>query len=244
MMYIENTDGISLSDVKTVLLIEDDHMISMLTKVTLDREGFNVKQCFRGDLALQDLNKYQPDMVVLDIGLPGLDGFHICHKMREIFSGPLVILTAQGKEQEQIMALGLGADDYLIKPISPNLLKARIHALFRRQPLQNNLQVPNVFQVGDVELHPQANKCHVRGKGIRLSRFEFQLLALLLRNVGRVMTRDSIYNILLGREYNGTERTVDVRISRLREKLLTEGMQQTMIETVWGKGYILNEKAA
>ncbi len=131
-----------------------------------------------------------------------------------------------------------------MKPVAPNVLKVRIQALFRRQPMQDNVQAPNVFQVGDVALYPQANKCHVQGKGIRLSSFEFQLLALLLRNVGRVMTRDSIYNLLLGREYNGSERTVDVRISHLRENLISEGMQQTIIETVWGKGYILNEIAA
>ena len=233
-----------LNKVKTVLLVEDDRMISMLTKATLEKEGLIVHQCFRGDTVIQGLGKHQPDMVLLDIGLPGLDGFHVCHKIREVYFGPIIVITGREKEQEQIMAFNLGADDYIIKPISPNLLKARIQALFRRQPLQNNAQTPNVFQVGDIELNPQANKCNVQGISIKLSSFEFQLLALLLRNVGRVMTRDSIYNLLLGREYNGTERTVDVRISRLRDKLLSVGMQQTIIETVWGKGYVLNEKAA
>ena len=98
------------------------------------------------------------------------------------------------------------------------------------------------FRVGDVELNPQSNSCKVQGKTVKLSSFEFQLLALLLRNAGRVMTRDTIYNVLLGREYNGSERTVDVRISRLRDKLLSQGMEKTLIETVWGKGYILKEK--
>lgn len=229
------------SNVKSVLLIEDDRMISMLIKSSLEKEGFNVHQCFRGDTAQQEVGKIQPDLVILDIGLPGLDGFHVCHQIREVYFGPLVILTARDQEKEQVTALNLGADDYLIKPVSPTLLKARIQALFRRQPVQSSQDVPNVFKVGDVELNPQANNCRVQGNSIKLSTFEFQLLALLLRNSGRVMTRDTIYNLLLGREYNGTERTVDVRISRLRDKLLSEGMANTIIETVWGKGYILNE---
>lgn len=234
------TDGVA--KVRSVLLIEDDRMVSMLIKSTLEKEGLNVHQCYRGDTAQQEVGKVQPDLVVLDLGLPGLDGFQVCHLVREVYSGPLLILTAYEREEEQVTALNLGADDYLIKPVSPAILKARIHALFRRQPVQNSLDAPSVFHVGDVELNPQANSCTVQGAGVKLSSFEFQLLALLLRNAGRVMTRDTIYNVLLGREYNGSERTVDVRISRLRDKLLSRGMSDTLIETVWGKGYILKEK--
>lgn len=227
---------------KSILLVEDDKMVSMLMKTSLEKENFEIHQCFRGDKAKQEVDRLQPDLVILDIGLPGLDGFHVCHQIREVYFGPLIVLTARQQEKEQVTALNLGADDYLIKPISPALLKARINALFRRQPLQEKESEDSLYCVGDIEVRPQAHKCQIKGLEVKLSSFEFQLLALLLRNTGRVMTRDAIYNKLLGREYNGTERTVDVRMSRLREKLESNGMDEVLIETVWGKGYILNEK--
>ena len=153
------------------------------------------------------------------------------------------MLTAQSDDKEQVTAFNLGADDYLVKPVSPSVLKVRIQGLLRRQPMQNVQQLPAVFQVGDLSVYPNANKCHVQGRRIKLSTFEFQLVSFLIRNAGRVMTRDSIYSSLLGRQYNGSERTVDVRISRLRDKLVRQGMEKAIIETVWGKGYILNEQA-
>ena len=140
------TDGVA--KIRSVLLVEDDRMISMLIKSTLEKEGFNVFQCYRGDVAQQEVGKVQPDLVLLDLGLPGLDGFQVCHLIREIYSGPLLILTAHEQEEEQVTALNLGADDYLIKPVSPAILKARIHALFRRQPVQNSLEAPSVFSRG------------------------------------------------------------------------------------------------
>jgi DNA-binding response OmpR family regulator len=243
-MFGANMKATVTKKINTVLLIEDDKMVSTLIKSYLEKSGYNVEQAFRGDTALDKLNKHQPDIVVLDIGLPGVDGFQVCHQIREVYNGPVLILTACAQDKEQITAFNLGADDYIVKPVAPGVLQVRLEALLRRQPIQDSMRSPNVFQVGDISLFPQANKCEVKEKRISLSSFEFQLLALLLRNAGRVMTRNSIYNILLGREYNGTERTVDVRISKLRDKLLTEGMDQTKIETVWGKGYILNEIAA
>ncbi len=234
----------SIEQVSSVLIIEDDRMVSTLLKASLEKSGFIAHQVFRGDHAQDAMGRFQPDVVVLDLNLPGLDGFHVCHQIRSYFKGPIVVLTASDIETEQITAFNLGADDYLVKPISPAILQVRIESLLRRQPIQSNNVIAKMFRVGDVALYPEANKCQVNGKGIRLSSFEFKLLALLLRNVGRVMTRDSIYNLLLGREYNGIERTVDVRISKLRDKLTTEGMKKTKIETVWGRGYVLNEIAA
>jgi DNA-binding response OmpR family regulator len=230
--------------VSTILLIEDDRMVSTLIKSYLEKSGFVVHQAFRGDFALEAVAKHQPDLVILDIGLPGIDGFQVCHQVREVYDGPITILSGLERDREQITAFQLGADDYIVKPVAPGVLKVRIEALLRRQPLQDNLRSPSIFCVGDITLFPQANKCEVKEKRVNLSSFEFQLLALLLRNAGRVMTRDAIYKLLLGREYNGAERTVDVRISKLRDKLMAEGMVKTKIETVWGKGYILNEVVA
>jgi len=225
-----------------VLLVEDDKMISALIKSYLEKGGYEVHQCFRGDVACELTNQLKPTLIVLDICLPGADGFQVCQKLRESFQGPIMMLTAQAKDTEQVTAFAMGADDYLVKPVSPNVLKARIEGLLRRQPEQNVQLLPSMFQVGDLAVFPHANKCHVQGQRIKLSTFEFQLILFLIRNVGRVMTRDTLYSTLLGRSYNGSERTIDVRISRLRDKLMSQGMEKAMIETVWGKGYILNEQ--
>lgn len=230
------------SNMKKILLIEDDRMVSNLIKSFLEKSNFIVHQVFRGDLARDAIGQFKPDLVILDIGLPKLDGFHVCHELREVYDEPIIVLTARETDEEQISAFKLGADDFITKPVSPNVLKVRLDAMLRRKPAKEERPL-HAIRVGNIALYPQANKCEIDGRPIRLSSFEFQLLALLLRNVGRVMTRDAIYNVLLNREYNGVERTVDVRISKLRDKLINDGMQCARIETVWGKGYILNETA-
>jgi DNA-binding response OmpR family regulator len=230
------------SSLKKILLIEDDRMVSNLIKSFLEKSNFVVHQVFTGDLARDAIGQFKPDLVILDIGLPKLDGFHVCHELREIYDEPIIVLTARDSDEEQISAFKLGADDFITKPVSPKVLKVRLDAMLRRKPAKEE-RPARAFTVGNVMLYPQAHKCEIAGNIIRLSSFEFQLLALLLRNVGRVMTRDAIYNVLLNREYNGVERTVDVRISKLRDKLISEGMKCARIETVWGKGYILNETA-
>jgi len=231
------------NSVKKILLIEDDLMVSNLLKSFLEKSNFIVEQVFRGDLAKEAVIEHQPDLVILDITLPELNGFDVCHSLREIYHEPIIVLTAREAEEDQISAFNLGADDFISKPVSPRILKARLEAMLRRKP-SNTTRPLQVFKLGNIALYPQANKCEINGNSIRLSSFEFQLLALLTRNAGRVMTRDAIYDVLLNRQYNGVERTVDVRISKLRDKLLNEGMTHVRIETVWGKGYILNEVAA
>lgn len=231
----------SIKKVNSILLVEDDRMVSSLIKSSLNKSGFMVHQVYRGDQVIEAIAKNMPDMIVLDLGLPGLNGFKICEEARKIFKGPIIVLTAQAEEEQQVRAFNLGADDYIIKPVSHNILRVRIESLLRRQPKQNELEVKHHFHVGDIDIYPQANRCLVDNKAIQLSSFEFKLLCLLMRNEGRVMSRDSMYSLLLGREYNGSERTVDVRISKLRDKLTSEGMCKTKIETVWGVGYILNE---
>ncbi len=228
----------------SILLIESDRMVSALLKSSLERVGYTVHQVFCGESAHNAVMNHQPEIILLDISLPGVDGFGLCQTIREAFKGPLLILTARNSESDQITALGLGADDYLIKPVSINILKARIEALTRRLSQQGEEQAPEKIEVGDIALFPQSQQCKVKGQNIRLSGFEFQLLLLLLSNEGKVLTRDQIYNLLLGREYNGLERTIDVRISTLRDKLAKKGMKKTKIETVWGKGYILNSSVA
>lgn len=228
---------------KTILLIEDDRMVSNLIKSFLEKSNFVVKQIFRGDLAKQAIIEHKPDLVLLDIGLPNLDGFNVCHELREIYDEPIIVLTARDSDEDQISAFKFGADDFISKPVSPRVLKVRLDAMLRRKPAKG-VRPLQVLTLGNIALYPLANKCEINGNTVRLSYFEFQLLVLLCQNVGRVLTRDTIYSDLLNRQYNGVERTVDVRISKLRDKLVQEGVVYVRIETVWGKGYILNETKA
>lgn len=235
-------DVVTESSMKKILLIEDDRMVSHLIKSFLEKSNFIVQQVFRGDLARQAIIEHKPDLVILDIGLPEFDGFHVCHELREIYDDPIIVLTARETDEDQISAFQFGADDFISKPVSPRVLKVRIDAMLRRKPAKEMRSSP-VIRLGNMALYPQAHKCEVNGNIIRLSSFEFQLLVLFTRNVGEVMTREVIYTALLNRPYNGVERTVDVRVSKLRDKLVSDSLTQVRIETVWGKGYTLNEIA-
>lgn len=225
----------------TVLIIEDDRMVSTLLRSYFEKSGFIVHQIYHGEIAEVSVHKYQPDLVILDVGLPDLDGFQVCTLLRESYLGPIMMLTAHQEEEEQINGFYSGADDYVIKPVSPSLLKVRAEALIRRYKEKNHLLYNRKKEVGNLRLDPNAHKCYVGGEDLKLSTFEFKLLNLLVDNAGKVMSRDRIYNVLLRREYNGTERTVDVRMAKLREKLEQIGLKNAQIETVWGEGYVLNE---
>lgn len=242
MAYIKER-GPLVEEGNTVLIIEDDRMVSTLLRSYFEKAGFIVHQIYQGELAEVSVHKYQPDLVILDIGLPDIDGFQVCSSLRESFLGPIMMLTSHQEEQEQINGFYCGADDYVIKPVSPSLLKVRSEALIRRFKEKSQLMYNRKKEVGNLRLDPNAHKCFVGEGVLKLSSFEFKLLNLLIDNAGKVMTRDRIYSALLRREYNGTERTVDVRMAKLREKLDAAGMQKAQIETVWGEGYVLNEVA-
>ncbi len=228
----------------TVLIIEgENHHISSY-KSFFENSGYKVNQAFDEDNAKKQINESRPDLIVLDITLPEQNMLNVCQTLIKLFNGPIMMLTNNYSEQLQVDAFGVGIDDYLIKPISTDILKARVDSLIRRAKAPFQQSLPTKLQVGDITIFPLAQKCEVNHKGVHLSTFEFRLLGLLLANVGQIMSRDSIYKTLLGREYNGAERTVDVRVSKLRDKLASVGLEQTRIETVWGKGYILTELAA
>lgn len=226
---------------KSVLLVEDHlHRMSSFSPY-LESEHYLVFQRYHNDNIIGAILETQPDIIVINISDSDMSASEHCKAFREKFAGPIVVLTTNANEHEQIASFNAGVDDFLVKPISPRILKVRLDALFRRQPISQaepkNLKV----QVGDITLYPMTQKCQVNGKGMHLSAFEFKLLNLLLTNVGKIMSRDLIYNHLLGREYNGEERTVDVRVSKLRDKLTNLGARKAKIETVWGRGYIINE---
>ncbi|QDP00566.1 response regulator transcription factor [Thalassotalea sp. PS06] len=231
----------NISQFSTIMLVEDDQVFSSLMKTYLEKSSYVVEQVFRGDQAYRTQIKTQPDLVILDIGLPGKDGYKVCHELRSTYKGPILFLTSHASEAEHLAAFNVGADDYLVKPASPQVVLAHVDALMRRYKEQINSGKRQTLEVGEISLTPAEQRCAINGEEVALSNFEFELLTLLMYNVGKVITRDNIYKLLLGREYDGSERSVDVRVSRLRDKLMSQGAEKAHIKTIWGKGYLLSE---
>lgn len=236
---MNNTLG-AVSEFSTIMLVEDDKVLSSLLKAYLENSSYVVHQVFRGDQAARSQIKTQPDLIILDVGLPGKDGYKVCHELRATYSGPILFLTSNNSEAEHLAAFNVGGDAYLAKPASPQLISANIEALLRRTKENKQGSSRQKLTVGEIAIVPSEQKCEVNGVEISLSVFEFELLSLLMFNAGKVLTRDDIYKLLLGREYDGSERSVDVRLSRLRDKLISQGVEKTQIKTIWGKGYLLS----
>lgn len=230
----------STAEFSTIMVVEDDKVLSSLMKSFLEKSNYIVHQVFRGDQAARAQIKVQPDLIVLDVGLPGKDGYNVCHELRATYQGPIIFLTSHSSEAEHLTGFNVGADAYMVKPVSPQLVLAQIDALLRRTRQQQATHKSKKITVGEITLTLSEQKCEVNGSEISLSVFEFELLSLLMFNAGKVLTRDDIYKLLLGREYDGSERSVDVRLSRLREKLVNQGVTKTEIKTIWGKGYLLS----
>ena len=202
------------------LIIEDEADIARLVKHYLEREGHKVAHAATGPQGLSEIQKHKPDLIILDLMLPGMDGLEICKKIRgrpETAQIPLLILTAKGEETDKVIGLEMGADDYLTKPFSPREMVARVRALLRRtHPPETGAAV---LRYGKIVVDPSRHEVRVGEKEILLTAKEFGLLELLLKNRGRVLTRDVLLNQVWGYDYFGTTRTVDVHIRRLREKI-------------------------
>lgn len=240
-MNKSNNAAQTTNETQTILIIEDDRMVSSLIKASLEKAGFFVYQIYQGDNAPEAVVQYQPDLILLDIGLPDIDGFQVCQNLRALYAGPIVILTSKSEDEQQIKGFESGADDYLTKPISPSLLKIRLDLYIKRAKNKNSLLDHSAKQIGNLTLDLNAHTCIIDNDEVKLSSFEFKLLNLLMENKGTLLSRDRIYNALMRRNYNGTERTVDVRMAKLRETLSFYHFEGGNIETVWGQGYVLNE---
>lgn len=229
---------------KKLLLIENDHYLNKAFSSDLNQLEYQITKACTGESISQELKSHllnnQPDMIVLDLAFSDSMQLLFIRELRELFNGLLVVVSNKNSEQEQIDAFTLGADDYFCKPVDSRILMMRIAALFRRQ---NDMPKPvelASLTMGDVCLQPKSQKCLVKGNVVKLTTFEFNLLKVLIENQGQILTRDQLYSSLLSRVYNGVERTLDVRMSQLREKLTLAGMQSNQIETVWGQGYMFN----
>jgi DNA-binding response OmpR family regulator len=223
-----------------LLLVEDDVRLAELIADYIGRNGFQVTIEHRGDQAVQNFQAANTDIIILDLMLPGMDGLQVCQQVRAQFAGPILILTAKNSDLDHVMGLELGADDFVAKPIEPPVLLARLRALLRRTQQMNiaPIEQRSELSFGKLVLNRKAQQVTLQQKNIELTTQEFSLLWLLAENAGIVLSRDQIFSKMRGIEYDGFDRSVDVRISQLRKKLDDHGEQPSRLKTVWGKGYL------
>ncbi|GEM44491.1 response regulator transcription factor [Deinococcus cellulosilyticus] len=223
-----------------VLIIEDEKDLGELIQEHLEEYGYEVKWWGTGTGALEVFQAFHPDLVILDVMLPGVDGFTLCRKIRQESLTPIIMLTSRTEEADRIVGLELGADDYVAKPFSIRELVARARTQLRRQEaLQSTAVVPVVSSITllDCTLHPEERTVQVQGAPVDLTRREFDLLCHLMQRPGRVLTRDTLIEQVWGDDFDGFERTVDTHIKRLREKLGKDSEVAKAIQAVRGVGY-------
>jgi two-component system OmpR family response regulator/two-component system response regulator RstA len=224
---------------KRIFLIEDDKLFSLSLASYLQAQGFEVDTDSTGAGAVERIQATQPDAVVLDCILPGKDGFDICREVRSTYRNPIIMLTARSEDVDQMLGLGLGADAYLVKPVTPHLLLAHLRALFRRsgKPAQNEA---DELRYGRFFISRKTRTARLGEKALELSTSEFDLLWLLASQAGVVLSRDDISLVLRQIRHDGVDRTIDTRIARLRKRLGDSADQPLRIKTVRGKGYLFN----
>jgi len=221
----------------SILLVEDDLRLAELVSRYLQGNGLSVATANRGDEVLARVERDPPDLVILDLGLPGEDGMTICRQLRPDYTNPILILTARNSDIDHVLGLELGADDYVIKPVEPRVLLARIGALLRRSRPQSTA-ARKLLQFGRLTINITSRAVHLDGQTIALSGNEFDLLVHLASHAGEIQSRETLFKDLFHREYDGIDRMLDIRISRLRRKLGDEAETAERIKTVWGQGYL------
>jgi len=217
----------------TVLVVDDEKNIVQLAKLYLTSEGFSVESAFNGAEALDKVRAHRPDLMVLDLMMPQMDGWEVCRRLRKESDIPIIILTARGDDVDKIIGLELGADDYVTKPFNPRELVARVKAVLRRY--QAGERQTRKLQAGDIEMDLDRREVLVAGKQVSLRAKEFDLLAAFAKQVGMVLDRERLLNTVWGYDYVGDTRTIDVHVTWLRDKI--SGSRTTRIQTIWGVGY-------
>jgi DNA-binding response OmpR family regulator len=221
-----------------VLLVEDDLRLARLTREYLESHGVLVEHVADGRRGLEEASRGRFDAVLLDLMLPGKDGLEVCRELRARSDVPILVLTARGEEADRVLGLELGADDYLAKPFSPRELLARIRAVVRRARGRAGPSRATV-QVGPLRLDPAARRATLDGEEIALTGYEFALLEALARRAGRVLSREQLMELAKGSAEDAFDRSVDVHVSRLRQKLGDDPKRPRLIKTVRGSGYLL-----
>jgi DNA-binding response OmpR family regulator len=227
--------------VSTILVVDDEPQIVQLARDYLGHAGFDVLTAADGPSALAVARTRQPDLIVLDLGLPRLDGLDVARALRRDSAVPIIILTARSDEADKLVGLELGADDYLSKPFSPRELVARVRAVLRR--VGGDLAHADVVRVGDVELDVPRLRVTVAGRRVELTPTEFQLLLTLARQPGRVLTRGQLLDAIHGVAFESFERAIDAHVKNIRRKIEDEPRAPRYVETVFGVGYRFAEPA-
>jgi DNA-binding response OmpR family regulator len=230
-----------MEEIVTVLVVEDEEPIRKFIAINLLRSGFTVLEADNGEVAVQYIKDMKPKVIILDIMLPGIDGYEVCRQARELNKDVIVImLTAKSLDMDKIIGLELGADDYMVKPFNPLELIARIRAILRRTD-SNIIKVKGNLVFRDLVINTISQKFHNKNKEIDLTPTEFSIMKLLIENPSKAYSRDEILNEIWGENYFGDIKTVDVHIRRIREKIEINPSEPQIIETVWGLGYRLKE---
>ncbi|CAM2068599.1 Response regulator transcription factor [Sulfidibacter corallicola] len=225
----------------TIMLVEDDIELAEMIQSRLEQEGFKVVHEENGLLAATRIQTLQPHLVILDLMLPGLDGFGVCREVRPHYHGPILMLTARGDDPDQIEGLQSGADDYVAKPVHPKVLIARIEALLRRYD-QHGPVPSRRIEHGPLAMDATQREVTMGGHKIDLTTAEFDLLWYLSERPGQVLSRDQIYRELYDTKYDGYDRAVDVYVSRIRAKIGGKDEERVVLKTVRGVGYLLAVK--
>jgi DNA-binding response OmpR family regulator len=221
----------------SVMLIADDNrQITSILEEYAKNEGFEVKAAFNGREALRSFEKYNPDIVLLDVMMPEMDGFEVCREIRKQSNVPIIMITARGEDFERIMGLDIGADDYIVKPFSPAEVMARVRAIMRRIMIDDK-KASQVFSYDNMKINMNDYIVTIDNKNVSLTKKEIEILWTLVSNRNKVFTRDNLLNSLWGYDYFGDNRTVDSHIKRLRSKLDEFEHVNWDIKTIWGVGY-------
>lgn len=221
----------------TVLLVDDDPKIRDLLRLYFEREGHRAIFAADGEAALETALRARPDLILLDVMLPGLDGFEVCRRIRDASDVPILLLTARSGEGDTVIGLDVGADDYVVKPFSPRELMARVRALLRRRRIEADQEKP-LLVAGPLEVDPNAVEVRLDGKPLEVTPFEFRILYGLMRRPGRVFSRDELIDAIHGDGDPGIiDRTIDVHLGRLRRKLGDAAARPRFIATVRTVGY-------
>ena len=223
---------------KKVLVVDDDVKTVELVKLYLNRDGYRVLTAFDGTEALRLAREGHPDLIVLDLMLPGIDGLEICRTLRGESDVPIIMLTAKTTDQDKLIGLDLGADDYVTKPFSPRELAARVRVVLRRLPGERG---PDEIKHGELTVSFLRHEASLAGRSLNLTTVEFKLLGVLAKEPGRVFSRVQLIDEALGYDFEGFDRTIDVHILNLRRKLEPDPSHPKYLKTVYGTGYKLSE---
>jgi len=228
---------------KRVLVVDDDTKTVELVKLYLKRDGYKVIAATDGVEALKLARQTHPDLIVLDLMLPGMDGLQVCRTLREESDVPIIMLTARTTEDDRLQGLDLGADDYVTKPFSPRELAARVRAVLRRIPEEALMRGPEEVHYGELAVNFSKHQARMMGKLLNLTPIEFKLLGIMTREPERVFSRAQLIDLSVGYDFEGFDRTIDVHIYNVRRKLESVPGHSVRIKTVYGTGYKLSKGA-